>query len=237
MQSQPSLARFQDALGSKRYVVVPEDLAISKEERLALCSSVFGQDQLEADRPDIHPHRLRADAILTFEWHNDDVKIMLGPNAAADSENRQVIRYTANTQGDREYKRLRVLESSSLCALLLRICQLVPKEVRRSRGLLGVHAFRTFKEIVFAPHRDGSADAPVDWVVSYVVNRRGDGGESRLTLDPAGAHLVARSVLGPGELMMHHDATFFHYVTPLVSSDGLAPEREVIIVTVRPPLQ
>ncbi len=228
------LEPFRNDLATKRYTILPQDVVISEKERLRLHSSVFREDNLEADQPEVHPDRKRADAVLAFEWNGDDVGISLGPNPSAEPEKRQVIRYTANSHGDREYKRLAALEIAELRTLILAILHLVPKAARRHGGLLGVHALRTFGQVVGAPHRDGSTDAPVDWVVSYVVAKDGEGSESRLTFDAAGTQLIARSALAPGQLMMHHDSAFFHYVTPLIGAGGSVPRREAVVVTIRP---
>lgn len=228
------LEPFRDDLATKRYIIVPQDVIISEEQRLRLRSSVFREGRLELDYPDIHRDRQRADAILAFRWSGDDVEVSLGPNPSADPQKRQVIRYTANSRGDREYRRLEAIEIPELRTLILAILHVVPNAARRQEGLIGVHALRTFGQVVGAPHRDGSIDAPVDWVVSYVVAKDGEGAESRLTLDAAGTQLIARSGLAPGQLMMHHDATFFHYVTPLIGAHGSRPSREAVVVTLRP---
>ena len=99
--------------------------------------------------------------------------------------------------------------------------------VATGKGLLGVHALRTFGDVVFVRHRDGSVDAPVDWVRPTVAFKgKGDTAETQLTLDKDGKLLIARTLLAEGQLAVHHDATFFHYVTPLVSGSPSGERRD-----------
>lgn len=239
MINQDPSETIRQELATRRYAVLHPDVVISTDERRKLCAAVFLDACLEADQPDMHPNRSRADAVLRFAWRGSDVELSLGPNPAAAPENRQVVRYTANQQGDREYRRLKALDVPELKQLLVGILNLIPRESRREKGLLGVHALRTFGNVVFVRHRDGSVDAPVDWVATYVASKSGDGAETQLTLDQDGKLLVAKATLGEGQLAVHHDATFFHYVTPLVggSPDSESPagkQRDAVVVTVRP---
>lgn len=233
MSSHP-LEPFCNELATRRYTVLPADVIVPSADRLKICAAVFQDANLERDQSDTHPNRSRADAVLRFTWQQDDVEISLGPNQSADPKNRQVITYTANQKGAREYKRLRALEVPELTKLLRNILRLIPRESRRPSGLLGVHAFRTHGDVVFVRHRDGSVDAPVDWVISYVASKHGAGAETQLTLDQAGSFLIAKSVLGEGQLAVHHDATFFHYVTPMNTPRSGSVLRDAIIATIRP---
>jgi 2OG-Fe dioxygenase len=228
------LETYRNELATKRYTVLPPDIIITTRDRLKIRSLVFGEASLEADVPHMHPNRRRADAVLRFDWSGDDVDMSLGPNPSPDPENRQIIRYTANYRGDREYKRLKVLDVPELTKLLKEILHLVPRDARREKGLLGVHAFRTSGNIVSSHHRDGSVDAPVDWVISYIVSKHGDGAQTQLTLDQEGTLLITRIALAEGQLVMHHDSTYFHYVTPLVAKGPGAIQRDAMIVTIRP---
>ena len=232
--NQDLLEGAREELATRRYAVLRPDVIISAADRLKLCSAVFHDARLEADQPDMHPNRNRADAVLKFAWRGSDIDLGLGPNPSADPETRQVVRYTANHEGDREYLRLKALDIPELRKLLVGILNLIPRESRREKGLLGVHALRTFGDVVFVRHRDGSADAPVDWVASYVASKSGDGAETQLTIDQDGKLLIARAALAGGQLLVHHDATFFHYVTPLVSGSTGGKQRDAVVITIRP---
>jgi len=228
------LETYRRELAAKRFTVLPADVIISAQQRLAIRASVFGDDCLEPDLSELHPDRSRADAVLRFRWSGDDIDLSLGPNAARDPENRQVVSYTANYARAREYRRLRALEVTELKHLIAQICRLLPSDKRLASGLLGVHALRTFGKVVLGRHRDGSSDEPVDWVVSFVVSKAGSGAESQLTLDKAGQVLIARAALNEGQLMVHQDSMFFHYVTPLEPQPGARALREAIVVAVLP---
>lgn len=234
MAARDPLESYRGELAAKRFTVLPPDVIISAQQRTAIRAAIFRDDCLQPDLSDLHPDRSRADAVLRFRWSGDEVELELGPNPSSDPQNKQVISYTANYADVREYKRLPALEVPELKHLIAQVCALLPADKRRASGLLGVHALRTFGKVVLGRHRDGSSDEPVDWVVSFVVSKAGSGAESQLTLDKAGQVLIARTALNEGQLMVHQDSVFFHYVTPLEPHPGARALREAIVVTVRP---
>ena len=89
------------------------------------------------------------------------------------------------------------------------LTELIPPELRHGAGTLGVHAFRSFGQVVDKPHQDG-----FEYGITYVLDRTAGGGESYLHACPAGGLVLSRQ-LGPGEILFFRDADFLHGATDI----------------------
>jgi hypothetical protein len=217
------------------YVTLPAHVGLTEAEHASLVSALFAEGQLERDLPDVHQSRERIDDLLHFNWEGECVDVVAAPGNHPDPK-RIRLDMTRNFFNPRDYKRFDALAIDSARRLLAMVLHLVPPSMRREAGQVGIYALRTHGLVVGDWHRDGNRKSPVDWVASYVVSRRGRGGASQLARDRKGADLVTSRELAPGELIMHADLQYYHYVTPLEGSESEPPQREVIVIVVRPPM-
>ena len=104
-----------------------------------------------------------------------------------------------------------------VCALL----NLVPPESRHTVGTFGVHAFRSFGQVVSGPHQDG-----FEFGCTYVADRVGHGAVSYLRPQTQGAQGLDRQ-LQPGEFVLYRDSAFLHGATELT---GVDPHRDALVI-------
>ena len=100
------------------------------------------------------------------------------------------------------------------------LLNLIPPESRRERGTFGVHAFRSFGQVVSGPHQDG-----FEFGCTYVVDLVGNGASSYLHSTSGGKGLEYQ--LAPGEFVIYRDSAFFHGATAL---EGKDPHRDALVI-------
>lgn len=228
-----AIARARSELASRGYTILEADALLSAIERNDIGTTLFAQDRLERDLVHVHPSRLRSDDLVQFVWDGEAVAMREAPANHPDPL-RIYVDLTRNFSERRHYRRLMALDSPPLARLLEGVLHMVPREDRRPQGQLGIHVVTTDGVIVPGWHRDGNRKCPVDWVISYVVSRHGAGAVSQLATDRKGQHLIAACELAPGQLMMHRDEQFYHYVTPLEPTSAVPSiQRSAIIMMVR----
>ena len=98
---------------------------------------------------------------------------------------------------------------------------LVPPEDRHQYGTFGVHAFRSFNDVVNGPHQDG-----FEYGITYVIDRIGGGAVSYLNDLGSGARVLDRQ-LQPGEILLFRDARFTHGATALT---GEPRRRDALVI-------
>ena len=227
-----ALNRARMELARQDYSILPPDTVLTRNERAAIEALVFG-GEMEHDLPNVHSNRDRLDDVVHFEWSGGQLCLSEAPANHPDAS-RINIDLTKNFPAPRNYKRIWALQLDPLRKLIEQILRLVPNESRRSLGQVGVHAVQTYDKVVANWHRDGSPASPVDWVIAYVVSRIGGGARSCLAVE-RGGDIVAGVELAPGQLLMHRDDSYYHYVTPLTSSAEVPyPRRSTVVMMVRP---
>lgn len=231
-----TLMHHSAELAVQSYTVVPADMVVPVEERQALARQLFIADRLEADREAVHPSRSRVDDIVAYAWQDGQLSLSELPGNHADPSLID-IRLTRNFSEPRYYRRFAALQEKGIERLLRGVLEMVPEALRRANGHCGVHVIRTNGVVVPVWHRDGNRSSPVDWVVAYVVSKLGAGGTTKLARDRRGYDVLLEHELSPGELAMHQDQRYYHYVTPVCQdARGDGPDRCAVIVMVRPPL-
>lgn len=231
----PALTDARNQLAIQDYAIVPADALLSAAERATIDAAVFGAD-MEHDYPNVHPNRDRLDDVVCFEWRDEAVHLSEARPSGSDAS-RINISLTKNFAQRRDYRRMFCLDVPPLAALVEQVLLMIPESARRPRGQVGVHAVRTYGTVVANWHRDGSELSPVDWVISYVVSRNCAGGLSSLAVEKGGPPTVSVE-LGPGQLLIHRDLSYYHYVTPIMATpEHENPQRCAIVMMVRPRLE
>jgi hypothetical protein len=111
---------------------------------------------------------------------------------------------------------------------------LVPPDRRQPDGTFGVNLFRTFTNVVTKPHHDNEK-----FIIIYVIDRIGDGANTRLYLPEdvtedgrvSGAAVIEQQ-LNPGDIILFEDELFKHDASPLISLPDRAAMRDALICTV-----
>lgn len=124
----------------------------------------------------------------------------------------------------RQVPRLDFLSLPGAYAFVAALLALVPPEQRRPRGTFGVHAFRSFGQVVNGPHQDG-----FEFGITYVLDRVGGGAVSYLI--QGGQHVLDYQ-LQPGEILLFRDSEFSHGATAL---DGDGPHRDALVIQFNAP--
>jgi hypothetical protein len=118
-----------------------------------------------------------------------------------------------------DYSRFLLLGSWLGRPLATGVLSLVPPGLGRRFGRMSVDWYRYSQGTDSPPHRDGFGD----FVVIWVLDREGEGGESFLQ-HPDGGFALHR-VLEPGEVLVFRDELFQHGLTPL----GPGASRDAVI--------
>jgi hypothetical protein len=129
---------------------------------------------------------------------------------------------------------VRLLDDPQGAELVRAILSLVPPERRHPEGTFGVNFFRTYTNVVTAPHQDLE-----EYIVLYVVDRIGGGAQSYLYDraavadggEPA-ADPILRQQLNPGQIIIFEDKHFQHGATPLEPVAGEDARRDALVCTV-----
>jgi hypothetical protein len=102
---------------------------------------------------------------------------------------------------------------------------LVPRRLRRPAGRMSADYFRYSPGTESTAHQDGFGD----FVVIWVLDRTGDGGES--FLHSLHGYPVLHRALAPGEILAFRDEMFLHGVSPLTG--GGASRDALIFITLK----
>lgn len=165
--------------------------------------------------------RQRARDVIRYEWHGDTLRLY--------EHETITITDRAGVPGRREHTRVRLLDDDQATAVIRALLHLVPPQRRQGHGTFGINLFRTFTNIVTSPHRDNE-----EFVISYVLSKRGGGGETHLYQDHAelDSRLVLRHRLEVGGIIIFDDTLFDHSATPLEPSPEGTAVRDALVCTV-----
>lgn len=207
---------------------VTDDRSIGLPEKFRqnFLDTYFDEQILRHDEGDWPIDRLRARDVIQYEWYDDDL----------DLQRYDVITITdrAGIPGRRDHVRVELLKDAEAGNLVRALLGLVPPDQRQARGTFGVNLFRTFTNVVTAPHHDNE-----QFIILYVLDRKGGGAESYLyhpeDVPEKGepiADPVLRRQLNPGDILIFRDKRFKHGATPLTSPPGGRAQRDVLVCTV-----
>jgi 2OG-Fe dioxygenase len=183
----------------------------------------FTDQVLRRDEGDWPIDRKRARDVIHYWWSERGLRL--------EEYGRITITDRADIEGEREHARIRLLEDPEAESLVQALLSLVPVERREAEGTFGINLFRTYTNVVTAPHRDNE-----QFIILYVLNRIGSGAESYLYEamdgDDGGEKPVLEQQLDPGQILIFEDERFRHGATPLVPPPGETAMRDVLVCTV-----
>lgn len=215
------------ALEEQGYAITDDrSIGLPEKFRQNFSDTYFNELLLRHDEGDWPADRLRARDVIQYEWYDDGV----------DLQRYDMITITdrAGIPGRREHARVELLKDPEAENLVRTLLRLVPPDRRQERGTFGVNLFRTFTNVVTAPHHDNE-----QFIILYVLGRKGDGAESYLYRpeDVTGkgepiADPVLRQQLNPGDILIFRDERFKHGATPLANPPGGQAQRDVLVCTV-----
>jgi hypothetical protein len=195
------------------FTIVTEDELGFPGLRFKILAEIFRPEVL-LPNPDTQgpvPDRWRAKDFLHYEWA--DGQTCLLTETSAD-------RFARLGVEGRPAPRLHWMKVPGGAEMAAAQLSLIPPEARHERGTWGVHAFRSFNDVVNSPHRDG-----FEYGITYVLDRIGDGARSYLFENDV---QVLDHQLAPGEILLFHDARFMHGATPLEGPPGRRRDALVI---------
>lgn len=221
------LRRVHKSLAGDGYALTSErDIGLPVKCAKNLLATYFDGGQLRHDEGDMPRDRERARDVILYQWN--DGKLTLEEYETIAIWDRSGI------TGERIHKRIELLQDPQARELIETFLSLVPEDRRQPRGTFGVNLFRTHTDVVTKPHHDDE-----QFILLYVLDRRGDGAESYLyqheqeTDDPAQiGERVLFEQLNPGDLMIFEDKKFKHGATPLTPPLGERAKRDVLVCTV-----
>ncbi len=215
------------SLATSGYVLTDdESIGLPEKFRENFGPAYFSDQTLRRDDGDWPRDRKRARDVVHYWWRDGELEL-------AEYET-ITIAGRAGIAGKREHKRVRLLGDPQAAELVRALLSLVPPERRQAEGTFGVNLFRTFTNVVTAPHRDDE-----QFILVYVINRIGDGAQTYLydpedvtdsgepTADP-----VLTQQLNPGQLIIFEDKLYKHGATPLVPPPGESAMRDALVCTV-----
>jgi hypothetical protein len=203
-------------LGSQGYAITSDQAIWPPGSRTAFHGTYFTDRILRHDDGDMPADRQRARDVIRYQWH--DRRLTL------------IRHHTIAIPGQHEHVRVELLDDPQARDLIRALLHLVPPQRRQASGTFGVNLFRTFTNVVTAPHRDNQ-----QFIIIYVLDRIGEGAETYL-YRTAGVtddgEIVLRQQLNPGDIIIFEDALFKHGATPLISPLGSTARRDALICTV-----
>jgi hypothetical protein len=122
---------------------------------------------------------------------------------------------------DRPALRFHWLSVPGCYELTCKLLSCIPPEMQHQRGTFGVHAFRSFNDVVNAPHQDD-----FEYGLTYVVALIGGGAHSYLYRLPDKKQVLDHQ-LQPGEIILFRDSDFLHGATPLT---GNPRRRDALVI-------
>jgi hypothetical protein len=215
-----ALARDGYALTSDRAIGLPDDFRENFQQ------AYFNSGALHHDEGDWPIDRERARDVIRYQWC--DGELLLQRHDTITITNR------ADIPGKRDHSRVELLDDAKAAELIRAFLNLVPEGRRQADGTFGVNLFRTFTNVVTKPHHDDE-----EFIIIYVVDRVGDGAETRLYHpdDVAGDGTVTgapvfKHQLNPGDLIIFEDGKFKHDASPLIALADGSRQRDAVVCTV-----
>jgi hypothetical protein len=215
------------SLTKDHYVLLDDKMiGLPNNFRESFRTRYFNDQTLRHDEGDWPVDRKRARDVVGYEWR--DGRLHLREHDAITLTNR------AGILGKREHARVWLLDDPEAEKFVRTFLGLVPPGRRQREGTFGVNLFRTFTNVVTKPHHDDE-----EFVMLYVLDRTGGGGESYLyrpqDVTDAGettAEPVRRHQLNPGEILIFEDKHFKHGATPLEPLPDGTARRDVLVCTI-----
>jgi hypothetical protein len=218
-----------DRLTSDGYLLTSErELGLPADFREAFIRDYFNDSIIRHDPGDFPVDRKRARDVIRYKWCDGDLRLKEYKSI--------VLKNRADIPGKRKHTRVKLLGDLKAKELVENLLSLVPPGERQSDGTFGINLFRTFTDVVTKPHQDDE-----QFVMLYVLDRKGDGAESYLYkpgdvakdgVPAANARPVIRHQLQPGEILIFKDERFKHGATRLKAVHGETPQRDVLVCTV-----
>ena len=144
------------------------------------------------------PSRYRIKAACIYRRNGDDITLEILPFSRI-----------GTGPGARDVPGFDFFGTAELRGFVCALLNLIPPESRRDVGTFGVHAFRSFGQVVSGPHQDG-----FEYGVTYVADLVGSGAVSYLRPQISGAKGLDYQ-LKPGEFVLYRDSAFMHGATAL----------------------
>jgi hypothetical protein len=221
------IAQVHEAITEKGYAVTSQqEIGLAEKCGSELLAKYFNSGALRRDQGDFPVDRERARDVILYEWHGSELKL--------EEYDCITIHDRSGIKGDREHKRIELLDDPMARQLIETFIRLVPEDRRQSRGTFGVNLFRTHTDVVTKPHQDDE-----EFIILHVLGRSGDGAVSYLydikeyvpdVPEKTGAALWQQ--LDPGDLMIFDDALFKHGATDLIPPRGQRATRDVLVCTI-----
>lgn len=205
-----------DDMREQGYVIVTEEDLGLPGFRHAVLEHAYRPDVLIPE-PDVAgpvPDRYRIKDMIHYTWNGDGLLL-------AETGDDRFARLGTGTH-IRPARRFHWLQIPGAFAMTCQMLRLVPPEMRHPSGTFGVHAIRSFNDVVSGPHQDG-----FEYGVTYVLDRAGDGAVSYLYRSSDSKILDHQ--LQPGEILLFRDAAFLHGATAL-EGDPATRHRDALII-------
>jgi hypothetical protein len=216
-ESRDERARIWEALAKHDFAVTNDAaLGLPGGTRAHIGHQYFTAATLETDHPTVHKDRDRVRDVIRYEWSGE--KLSLGEHDVVEIRNR------SGFDGVRTPKRVEVLDDPVMAEWVGTVLSLVPPHLRHEKGTFGINFFRTRTTVVSGPHQDQE-----EFVVVYVVDKKGEGAETTLHSVGDPDEIVHRVTLAPGDLLIFRDETLLHSVTPLIGTEA---QRDALVCTV-----
>jgi 2OG-Fe dioxygenase len=213
MSPEQVLERAQDDMRERQYTIVTEDELGFPGMRFRVLAEIYRPAVLipAADAGGPVRDRWRAKDFLHYRWAGSTCSLT---ETSAD-------RYARLGHPGRVVPRLHWLSVPGGLEMAAVQLSLIPPEWRHEAGTWGVHAFRSFSNVVDQRHQDG-----FEFGITWVLDRVGDGAVSYLfDLDD---NQVLDHQLQPGEILLFKDAAFTHGATALEGTT--AKRRDALVI-------
>jgi len=214
-------------LATRGYALTDDEaIGLPEKFRSNFHQTYFNDCTLRHDEGDMPADRKRARDVIRYQRHADFVDVT--------EHDTITITDRAGIDGRRDHHRVKLLLDPAARDMVGAFLSLVPPGLRSRESTFGVNLFRTFTDVVSAPHRDNER-----FVILYVVDRVGDGAMSYVyrpeDVTDEGDRVpepVLRHQLNPGQILILDDERFLHGATPLIAPPGETARRDVVICTV-----
>jgi hypothetical protein len=229
--SPPDLSHVWKQLADHGYAVIADwSIGLTGDFLAKFHARYFDDGALRHDDGDWPQDRKRARDVIRYTWTGARLKLREYKTIALTDR--------SGIKGKRIHKRIRVLADPMAVYLVRTLLCLVPPGQRKPDGTFGINFFRTFTDVVTKPHQDKE-----QFVILYVMHRKGDGAESYLYRVPEDRAVKAKSddsldkqvlkrQLNPGELLIFEDRLFKHGASPLKPPPDGTAVRDVLVCTV-----
>lgn len=201
-------------------VLSDEMIKISAKFRARFLREYFNERVLRRYADDTPADRERARDVLRYRWVAEN-RLHLEPHHTISLDHRH------GRRGPCEFIRTELAGDREFCSWVSAVLSLVPPERRRARGTVGINLLRTHTQVVTGPHQDHE-----EFIIIYVMNKLGDGAETRLHAFDNVEDIVYQSTLAPGEFIIFDDARFYHSATSLSDTGSGNAQRDVIVCTI-----